>query len=116
MSSTVELITPNVVKVGPGELDELDILEYAEALIEEHGHRVGDSGDEKQGWSIHGAVGEAAKRATGSSAKDSGTARPLREAAAAAVERTSGKTEFVANDEAKDKTEAVAILRAARGA
>lgn len=80
---SVTVIEPGkLVRVDPDEVNADDVLEFGAALIREHGHHVGDSGDEKHGWSIHGAVGEAARRIANVSAKDADPARELRDAAA----------------------------------
>lgn len=113
----VTVITPGkVVRVGPDELDADDILEFGQALIQEQGWVKGESGDATKGWSIHGAVGEAARRATGASAKDDGRARPLRnEAAAQLAAANEGKTEAELNDSADTVDQVLALMGAARG-
>lgn len=111
---SVTVISPTVVKVEPDELNADDILEFAEALIEEHGHYTGDSGSSSAGWSIHGAIGEAAMRATGEGGKDGSKSRVLREAAKDRVESSTGKTEFAANDESGGRVAAMQILNEAR--
>lgn len=109
----VTVIEPGrLVLVEPDQLDANDILDFGAALIEEHGHMTGDSGDEQKGWSIHGAVGEAARRATGSHAKDDPASRVLRDEAARKIMATHERTEFEVNDSAT-KDEAVAAMRAA---
>lgn len=113
----VTVITPGkVVRVGPDELDADDILEFGQALITEQGWVKGTSGDASQGWSIHGAIGEAARRATGSSAKDSGDARSLRNDAAAQLAAAhNDRSEADLNDTADTKDQVLALMGAARG-
>lgn len=112
---SVTEIRPGVVKVEPDQLDENDVIELGEALIEEHGWVKNTGGDEKQGFSIHGAIGEAAKRATGEHEKDGPRSRTLRNAAAAKIGDL-GKNEIQANDDATDVAEVLGIMREARGA
>lgn len=113
----VTVIKPGkIVLVRPDALDEDDILDFAAAIVEEQGWVKGQGGDATQGWSIHGAVGEAARRATDSSGKDSTSARPLRDKAAAKVLAIHGKGEVELNDSLDTPAEAVIRLRqAARG-
>lgn len=107
-----------LVEVVPDGVGVNDVIELAEALIEEHGNVKGDSGSEKGGWSIHGAIGEAARRATDSNAKDSVRARPFRDKAATLLMETDpeGRGEFVINDDAQNVGEVLAAMRLARGA
>lgn len=114
--SVTEIQPGRLVKVEPDELDAKDVLELGEALIEEHGWVQQTGGDETIGWSIHGAVGEAAKRATGEHGKDGARARPLRDEAARLVaEAHGGATEIAVNDNAGSVGEVLAAMRAARG-
>lgn len=110
------IITPGeLVEVSPDEIDEKDTLEVAELLIDEHGHFKNDSGDETRGWSIHGAVGEAARRVTDSSGKDQDGPRALRNSAAALLLSKHGHGENVLNDDpATDKDRAMRLIREAR--
>lgn len=79
----VTVITPGkLVKVTPDELDVNDILDFGAAIIEEQGHKKGDGGSGDGPWSIHGAIGEAARRATGQMSKGADDTRPLRDEAA----------------------------------
>lgn len=116
--SVTEIVPGKLVKVEPDGLGAKDVIELGEALIEEHGWVTGDSGDESRGWSIHGAIGEAAKRATGSTGKDSTEARPLRDEAARMMTESdpNRRGEFEINDQAQSVDHAVAAMRAARGA
>lgn len=109
----VTIISPDLVRVEPDGLTADDILDFGAALIEEHGWRTDDSGNAEDGWSIHGAVGEAARRATDSHAKDSEASRPLRDEAARQVEATHGAPEFFVNDNATGPQMAVDAMRAA---
>lgn len=124
----VTVIDPGrLVLVEPDGLDAKDVLELAGAIIEEQGWSKGSSGGSSleggAGWSIHGAVGEAARRAKGVSDKSSDAARPLRDEAKALIESAYAaahpgepvKTEFQINDDAADVTEALAAIDAARG-
>ena len=114
----VTVITPGkVVRVGPDELDADDILEFSQALIREQGWVKGKSGDAAGGWSIHGAVGEAARRAMGQTSKsDSGPGRQLRDDAAAQLAAAhGGKTEVELNDTADTVEQVLALVGAARG-
>lgn len=116
---TVTVIEPGrLVLVEPDGLDARDIIELGEALIEEHGWVQNDGGNEARGWSIHGAVGEAANRATGSKGKDTQDARPLRDEAARLIsEADQGhRTEQDINDSAPSVDEALLAMRRARGA
>jgi hypothetical protein len=127
--ATVTDIHPGrLVKVHPPAFGARDVIELAESLIETHGWVKGDGGDASRGWSIHGAIGEAAARAT-SSQKDSTSARPFRDAAAVLVadadvelRRAHGvpeparRTEMEINDQAGDVGEVLGVMRAARGA
>lgn len=116
MSCVTVIDGGKTVIVGPDDLTADDILEFGAALIEEHGHKKGDSGDASQGWSIHGAVGEAARRATGESGKDGPRSRVLREVAAQQLFAKHGKGEFEVNDAAPTPAEAVhAMLDARKG-
>lgn len=112
---TTTVIRPGVVKVEPDQLDENDVMEFAEALIEEHGHVKNTGGDAGTGWSIHGAIGEAARRATGEGGKDGSRSRVLRDAAATKIADLGRGTEITIND-ASDQAGAIAALREARGA
>lgn len=122
MSTTV--IEPGrLVRVDPDVLNADDILEFGAALIEEHGHVTGDSGDVDQGFSIHGAIGEAASRATGDSGKNSDRARTLRDAAAEKIRArhmptaaSGNQAEYEVNDNAPAPAAAVDAMLAARGA
>jgi hypothetical protein len=114
----VTVITPGkVVRVGPDELDADDILEFGQALIEEQGWVKGESGDATKGWSIHGAVGEAARRAMGQTSKsDYGPGRDLRnEAAAQLAAANDGRTEADLNDTADTVDQVLALMGAAKG-
>lgn len=124
---TTTVIRPGrLVRVEPSKISGRHVLELAEALIEEFGHMKGDSGDESRGFSIHGAIGEAAKRITTSNDKGSDRARSLRDEAKNLVERHHNegragdapwKTEASLNDDpAVGKDEAIALIREAREA
>jgi hypothetical protein len=101
-----------------------DILEFAEALIEEQGWRATQPGGDAGGgdtapWTIHQAIGEAARRLEPDPAtarKDGPVARPLRDEATALLSDHHGKTDIELNDECASQTQAIEILRAARGA
>lgn len=116
----VTVITPGrFVRVEPDKVDADDILEFAAALIARYGWVKGDSGDEHRGFSIHGAIGEAAKRATLSHHKGETASRKLREAAKAQMEKSysgrGGLTEFEINDTCTASHEAVSRILSARG-
>lgn len=105
-----------LVRIDPAYVDTNDVIELAEALIEEHGHVQQDSGDATRGWSIHGALGEAAHRLTNDQGKDKPTARRFRDDAAARILANEGRTELEVNDDpATDKQAAIDVLRRARG-
>lgn len=112
----VTVIHPGrLVKVEPDEIDEKDTLEVAEAMIEEQGHIQGDSGDENRGWSIHGAIGEAARRVTDSQGKDNSEPRALRDAAAQLLLDHHQASEIVLNDDpGTTKDRAISLMREAR--
>lgn len=114
----VEEIHPGrLVRIGPARINVNDVLELAEALIEEHGHIKRDSGSAATGWSLHGAIGEAAKRAVAAHGKDSPEARPLRDAANEALMAAhGGRTDIQLNDEPRcTKRRAIRVLQHARG-
>lgn len=113
-----EIQPGKLVKVEPDALDAKDVIELAEVLIEEHGWVQGSGGDQASGWSIHGAIGEAARRATGAGAKDYGDAPSFRNQAAVLVTGADplGRTEMEINDQAQTVDEALAVMRKARGA
>lgn len=125
----VTVIEPGrLVRVDPDEVSADDVLDFGAALIEEQGHIVRDSGDATRGWSIHGALGEAARRVTGESGKDGPMARQLRDAAAlqlrdhhfpdidpaTGVQKTPTVAEHELNDTATGPAEAAERMRAAR--
>lgn len=126
----VTVIEPGrLVKVDPDKLDAHDILEFAEVLIEEHGWLQHDSGDTGRGFSLHGAVGEAARRAVTPHSvstyvsKDNSTgkredpgARELRDAANELLVAMHGKTDIEINDAASTVDEVLVASRQARGA
>lgn len=113
---TVTVITPGrLVRVEPDRIDADDIIEFAGALLFAHGWIKGDSGDEHRGWSIHGAVGEAARRATGAGTKDAREARILRDQVAGMVAAKYGQSEFEVNDTSHTREEAVGRLLNTKG-
>lgn len=121
--SVTEIEPGRLVRVEPEKVTADDILEFGAAMIEEQGHVKNDSGDANRGWSIHGAVGEAARRATGESAKDGAASRPLREAAASQLldhhfpgvpAKTPTEAEHELNDTASGAAEAADRMLAAR--
>lgn len=113
----VTVIEPGkLVRVDPPALNVDDVIEFAEALIEEEGHVKGEGGEGKRGWSIHGAIGEAAKRATGEGGKDGTRSRELRnQATAKLTEAFPQQNEYELNDTAADGSEAIERLQQARG-
>lgn len=119
--TSVERMSGRTVRVGEDLLDARDVIEVGEALIERDGWLQRDSGDAARGWSLHGAIGEAAKRlgehGTGHD-KGGPVARPLRDAATKLLEKVlpDGETEFTFNDKADDADAVIALMRAARGA
>lgn len=126
----VTVIEPGrLVRVDPDEVNADDVLDFGAAMIEEQGHVVRDSGDASRGWSIHGAIGEAARRVTGESGKDGPRARELRNAAAEQLrdhhypppdpatglaQKTPTEAEHELNDTATDAATAAERMRAAR--
>lgn len=76
----VEVLEAGFVRVTPDVLDWTDVLTHAANLIEEHGWVKGDSGDASRGFSLHGAIGQAAAALT-DGGKDNPTARILRDTA-----------------------------------
>lgn len=120
--TVVEIERGKLVQVLPDALNAKDIIEFAEALIEEEGWVQGTGGAAGQGWSIHGAIGEASDRVTPApggnrQGKDNPTARPLRNEAAALLTETDPqhRNEMEINDQAQDVDEALVAMRRARG-
>lgn len=133
----VTVIEPGrLVRVEPDTLGAKEILEFAEALIEEHGwiktkaapgaaapSRPAEQ-TTKTGFTLHGAIGEAARRSstphsmgTAYHGKDSSPARPLRNAVdVLLVEATHGNNDIGINDSADTVDEVLKASRQARGA
>lgn len=113
-----------ILKVGEAGVMPQDILEFAEALIEEEGWRDTHAGENagdgaSAPWTIHQAIGEAARRmepVQETARKDGPVARPLRDTAAQLLYDVHGKTDIELNDEATTQDEALAFMRAAREA
>jgi hypothetical protein len=128
--SVTEIQPGRLVMVGDTPFGSDDIIELAEALIEENGWVKGDGGNASKGWSIHGAIGEASGRAYGgnSSQKGGTKERPLRDDAAQKVSDADmamrstpdvpapRRNEMQINDSAQSVDEVLAVMRAARGA
>lgn len=122
--ATVEVVVPGkLVRVGPARVNVNDVLELAEALIGEHGWRKthgveGDpGGPERPPYTIHRAVGEAAKRAVDAHGKDADDARALRDEANDRIMAThGGRTDIQLNDEPRcNARRAMRVLAHARG-
>jgi len=113
---TVTVIRPGrLVQVEPDKLTADDIIDFAAALIEVHGWVQHDSGDEKRGWSIHGALGEASRRATQSRGKDDSAARRFRDQANAQIKAKYDMDDIKLNDTSANADEAVQRLLNAKG-
>lgn len=110
----VEVLSPKLVKIAPTKVTGKDILELAEALVYEHGHVKGDSGDATRGFSIHGAVNEAAARVTGQHKSDAGASELRDEATELLLRAHEGQTDLTLNDSAESKEQVLAYFRAAR--
>lgn len=123
--ATVEVVTPGkLVRVGPARVNVNDVLELAEALIEEEGWRKtygspdnDPGGPEQPPYTIHRAIGEAAKRAVAGHGKDDAAARPLRDEANERIKAThGGRNDIELNDEPRCNTRrAMRVLAHARG-
>lgn len=123
------------VKLKPPVVDVLDILEYAKALLEEHGWRQGERVPNTEEWdlvaenglSLHDAIGMACYRLSGeagssargtkgSSNKDfSSGGHSFRVEATEAVKKhiPGGKNDIAYNDEAKSVGQIFVVLDAA---
>lgn len=110
---SVTVIREGLVRVDPDRVGPDDILEFGARIIEEHGWVTHESGSVEKGFSIHGAVGEAARRATGTHDKGAWSARALRDETREQFEIFHGKGEYPANDEAESAEVAVGLMRAA---
>jgi hypothetical protein len=125
------------VTVSPPVVNVCDILEYARALIEEHGWRQGPRVPENEDWpevaknglSLHDAIGMACYRLSGETGATRRGSRAynskdfptkygsLRADTTTAVTKhiLGGKDDVRFNDAAKDVDEVLAVLNAAIG-
>lgn len=109
---TAILVEPNYVRVEPDSVTARDVINLAIVLIEEQGWKQGDGGSPPGPWSLHGAIGEAAKLVTDGYSKDNTEARKLRDEANEELGFREGE-DITFNDKAADVHEVVAKLREA---
>lgn len=121
----VDVIEPGRrVRVTPDAPNGADVLEYAEALIEEEGWNPGvregapyQESSPSTGWTLHDAVGEANRRLFREGGKEGimiegGTTRSVAQTAIGTV--LGDATDMQFNDKAANAEEVLAVLRQAR--
>lgn len=114
-----------VLRVEPGEIDAKDVLELADALIEDGGwagpgQPSVDSTTGPGPYTLHHAIGRAADRLTAN--RQTGTtygkgntqATKLRDEANRLIKKATGKTDIQLNDQAGTVDEILSALRRAR--
>lgn len=122
----ITVIDEKTVEIIPGEPDPIDVIEYAELLIDVEGWNPRTNDEESSpevGWTLHDAVGEANRRlfpsASGTGSKDGidipSLGATTREAATKLIRKVTGKDDMLFNDKAKSADEIFAALRKARG-
>lgn len=132
--STQVLAPGRTVLVGPDQASAADVIDYAEALIEEEGWFKMDpskpeiTSSPDRGWTLHDAVGEANIRLTGTEQGARGSKEGIKlssgqmtrqaatEAIKTALPASAKGDDKVFNDKAKSKAEVLKVLRKAREA
>lgn len=112
----VKVLGAGYVGIEPDVLDWTDVLLDAQALIEEHGWVKNTSGDASKGFSLHGAIGQAAATLTGEG-KDAPVARTLREDALTKLKavmpakyRDESQPDLVWNDAQRNKKAVTTLI------